>query len=311
MRDSEMLNFLHYQCWSIRTSSSFNYRRKHRRKNRNPPIACEIAILEDRTLLSISSIVALSNISVSDYTNDKAPSAVWKHDGTWWTALSNSSGTDVYRLDGSQWTSVHTLSTAKGVTDVKVDGDVVHVLIERAKASKLASVEYNAAEQSYGAWSVRPNEVSVPLHSSTEAATIDIDSTGRMWVVNDENGKIQVRFADAPYDNWSEPITLAANVKSDDIAAIAALPDNSIAVIFSDQNSKRFRFRIHPDSNAPDEQFWLPEEIAAEQSALDNVGAGMADDHVNMAVTKDGTIFAAIKTGYAFFIILSHCFLLR
>jgi Concanavalin A-like lectin/glucanases superfamily/Secretion system C-terminal sorting domain len=40
------------------------------------------------------------------------------------------------------------------------------------------------------------------------------------------------------------------------------------------------------------------DEVPASQSAIDNVGAGMADDHLNVAVANDGTIYVASKTGY-------------
>ena len=38
-------------------------------------------------------------------------------------------------------------------------------------------------------------------------------------------------------------------------------------------------------------------EIPAAQSAL-NVGHGMADNHLNVAVASDGTLYAAVKTSY-------------
>src|SRR5690606_37094889 len=39
------------------------------------------------------------------------------------------------------------------------------------------------------------------------------------------------------------------------------------------------------------------DESPASQSAL-NVGGGMSDDHINMAVAKDGTLYCAVKTNY-------------
>ena len=42
---------------------------------------------------------------------------------------------------------------------------------------------------------------------------------------------------------------------------------------------------------------WSADEVPASQSAL-SVGAGMADDHVNVAVASDGTLYAAAKTSY-------------
>ena len=37
--------------------------------------------------------------------------------------------------------------------------------------------------------------------------------------------------------------------------------------------------------------------VPASQSAHD-IGAGMADDHVNLALSQNGTLYCAVKTGY-------------
>ena len=42
---------------------------------------------------------------------------------------------------------------------------------------------------------------------------------------------------------------------------------------------------------------WSPDEVPAGQSAL-NIGAGESDDHMNLAVASDGTLYAAVKTSY-------------
>ena len=42
---------------------------------------------------------------------------------------------------------------------------------------------------------------------------------------------------------------------------------------------------------------WSADEMPGSQSAL-NVGHGMADDHMHVAVASDGTLYAAVKTSY-------------
>ena len=98
---------------------------------------------------------------------------------------------------------------------------------------------------------------------------------------------------------WSfRPAFLANNIMEDDITAVIALPlpgSPSVGVFWSNQTTDRFGFRLHVDGANP--MTWLPDEVPASQSAL-NVGAGMADDHLNVKVGSDGTLYAAVKTSY-------------
>jgi hypothetical protein len=94
------------------------------------------------------------------------------------------------------------------------------------------------------------------------------------------------------------PIVLAQGTSTDDISAVKAmtLPGvPSIGVLWSNQTTKLFGFRLHIDGMSPLQ--WLPDEMPASQSAL-SVGSGMADDHLNMKVASNGTLYCAVKTSY-------------
>jgi hypothetical protein len=92
---------------------------------------------------------------------------------------------------------------------------------------------------------------------------------------------------------------VASGISSDDICAITAMPGptsndpDRIGVVWSDQSSKRFGFRYHVDGAAP--TVWSTSETAAAQSA----SGSMADDHVNVAVHSNGTMYVAAKTSYS------------
>ena len=122
-----------------------------------------------------------------------------------------------------------------------------------------------------------------------------MDSDGRMWLASDATTDINVRWSDSPYTTWSSPITIAAGVNTDDISVITAMPGDQVGVLWSNQNTERFGFRVHADGADP--ATWAADEVPASSSAL-NVGLGMADDHLNLAVASDGTIYAAVKTSY-------------
>ena len=242
---------------------------------------------------------SLTALTVTANTGEKPQSKVWTHDGRWWCVFPNSSGTWVWRLDGTTWTSVLKLSNSTGVhADVKSMGAVAHVLLFTSATTELASIEYVPATQTYQAWTTRPANAPIALDSGTETATIDVDSQGRMWLATDRaagTDQIVVYYSDAPYSSWSAPVTLATGIPNDDIAVVTAFPDGKIGVLWSNQSTQRFGFRTHADGTDP--ATWTADELPASQSAL-NVGLGMADDHLHVAVASDGTLYAAVKTSY-------------
>ena len=243
---------------------------------------------------SVSSIEPLQTTSIAGNTGEKPQSKVWEHAGAFWSVFSNDTGTHVFRLDGAAWTSILTLSTQQKVkADVVVQGDVAHVLMEKGNGTRLASIEYIAAVGTYDFWSIRPDLVGLSL-GSAETATLDVDTTGRLWLAYDNGSQIDVQYSDAPYSLWSGPITIASGIDDDDISAVVAF-DGQIGVFWSDQSTQRFGFRVHLDGDDP--LLWSANELPAAQSAL-NIGGGMADDHINLAASSDGTLYAAVKTSY-------------
>jgi len=136
----------------------------------------------------------------------------------------------------------------------------------------------------------------ITLDPGVETATLDIDHRGRMWLASDGETDIRVRWSDPPYTSFSDPIVLATGTSTDDICAVVALPaQRMVGVFWSDQVSRRFGFKTHRDDDAP--QTWSVDEVPASQSILE-VGKGFGDDHMNMAVASDGTLYCATKTSY-------------
>ncbi len=250
--------------------------------------------LESRQMLAA---VPLQSLSVSENTGEKPQSKIWEYAGQWWTVMPNSSGTWVFRLDGTSWTPTQQITTNSSVhADVKSVGDLVHVLLFNDENSQFATLQYDAGpDNRFEPWSLRPQVVNLPLSSGVETATIDIDSTGRLWVASDVKSTIEVRYSDGLYSTWSAPITIASGISSDDISTITAMPGNKIGVLWSNQSTKKFGFKVHQDGAAPN--VWSAEEVPASQW-VQSVGGAFADDHVHTAVASDGTLYAAVKTSY-------------
>jgi hypothetical protein len=222
------------------------------------------------------------------------------NEGHWFSVMPDSKGTWIWRLDGTKWNHVLNLSSYKNYhADVLSQGDTVEILlldIKKPQNSKLASVQYMAdGSATYVPWTTRPNLVNIPLSGNDETATLTIDSTGRMWVSSDTSTTIEVRYSDFPYLSFSSPITIGTGISTDDISDITAMPNGEIGVLWSNQKTQRFYFRTHEDGADP--TAWSTPELPAAQSAL-KVGHGMADDHLNIAVGSDGTLYAAVKTSY-------------
>lgn len=279
---------------SFRTSAKAKISNKTRKAHGRRRRALVYESLETREMFAIES---LQDLSVAANTGEKPQSKVWEYAGKWWTAMPNSTGTWVHRLDGTGWTPTVQISNSKSVhTDVKIVGDLAHVLLFQGSTAQLATLQFDGGpDQRFEPWSVRPELASVPLTSSTETATLEVDSTGRMWVAYDVSSTVEVRYSDGPYTAWSAPITVVSGINSDDISTIVALPNGKIGVFWSNQSTNLFGFRTHQDGAAP--SVWSADERPASQSAL-SVGSGLADDHLNVAVTSDGTLYAAVKTSY-------------
>ena len=277
---------------SLRTSffSSSKGRTPPRRERRR--LAFES--LETREMMAV---VGLQDFNVSATTGEKPQAKAWEYAGQMWSVMSSSNGTWVRRLDGTSWTPVHQITSASGFhADVKTVGDLAHVLLYKGASSQFATLQFDAGpDNRYEAWQLQPQLTPVPVGGGSETSTLEVDSTRRMWVTYDPGSSIKVRYSDGLFTNWSEPITVASGIKSDDISTIMAMPNNSIAVMWSNQNTRRFGFRTHVDGTLPTQ--WTADELPASQSAL-KVGKGMADDHINVTVASDGTVYAAVKTSY-------------
>ncbi|PWB67958.1 hypothetical protein C3F09_12555, partial [candidate division GN15 bacterium] len=254
-----------------------------------------VVVATTARIQAFNSTTTLQSISVSAITGEKPQSKVWTYGGKWWAVMPNSSGTHLWRLDGTTWTSVLDLSAAtSSYADCKVAGSVTHILLYQGTSSSLVSVEYVPASSTYQLWTTRPAPASITLDAGVETAVIDIDGNGRMWLASAGTTEVYVRWSDSPYSTWSSPITVATGINDDDICTVVAFA-GKIGVLWSNQNTQRFGFKYHVDGADPSS--WSSDEVPASQSAL-SVGLGMADDHLNIKAGSDGTLYAAVKTSY-------------
>lgn len=124
-----------------------------------------------------------------------------------------------------------------------------------------------------------------PTNSETiETATLARDNKNNWWVAADAGTSIYI-WHSTDGRKWSDPVKLGEGINKDDICAIVALP-KSVLVIWSDQNKDGVFCREHLSTNAYDK--WNPIETIQQ-------GGLTADDHINAAVSKNGTVWLATK----------------
>ena len=230
------------------------------------------------------------------YDNGEKPqSKVWFHAGKWWCVFPTNSGvaqsgTWIFRLDVDEWTPVLLISNETNVqADCKSIGSVTHIVLHSYDNEEgyLVSVEHKPSSNSYQIWNKRPGgTVTISLPSS-ETATLEIDSANKMWIASENGSNIIVKHSDYPYTSFSSQIIIAGT-NSDDISAIIAMPDATIGILWSDQNDEVFYYKYHVDG--ANESTWSAAET------ITNGGTGFGDDHVNLAVSSDGKLYAGVKT---------------
>ncbi len=229
-------------------------------------------------------------------TGQKPQSKLWYYNNQWRAVLSSSEGSDIWLLKNDKWIkTLHLSNLSSAAADVLPVGAITHILLYKGENSLFLSVEFDSESGRYIFWKQRREAVPVPLEAVSETATIAIDGKGRMWLASDDEHEMHVRWSDALYQSWSSPVTVASGMKKDDICAVTAFPDGNIGLMWSNQISKRFGFKVHKAGDPP--QKWSADEVPAAQSAVDWQD-GMADDHLNIAVAADGTLYAAVKTSY-------------
>jgi hypothetical protein len=254
---------------------------------------CDLATKDSGTSFTI---IPLEEMEISASTGEKPQSKVWYHDSCWWAVLPNHTGTKLWQLENNKWINKLHLSNSTNIkADTKAMGNLAHILLYQGAETELVTLEYDTVSKTYKHWSNRQNPTKIQLEDVGETATIDLDSSGRMWLASDDETEIHIRWSDPPYNKWSTAITLVTGISSDDICITTAFPDGSIGVLWSNQNTKRFGFRVHKNGTSP--EIWTEDEIPASSSAID-MKDGMADDHLNVAVASDGTLYVAVKTSY-------------
>lgn len=225
---------------------------------------------------------------------DKPQSKLWHNAGSWWALMVNAAGTvNIFELRADHtWRDTGTVvderTTSTG--DALWSGGTLYVVSRTdgsAGAVRVYQYVYNATTRTY-ARSATPFSFG---GGGTESATIDKDTTGRLWVTFTRGSAVYVSRSDTTRTTWTAPYRISGadtSVSADDISGVIAF-NGKIGVMWSDQASNAMRFAYHADG--ADDSSWTVETPLA--------GTGLADDHLNLKSLQgddSGRLYAAVKT---------------
>jgi hypothetical protein len=243
--------------------------------------------------------------TASDPTGFKDESKLWHHDGTWWSVMYDSGVGDyfIYKLDKNTqvWSKTSTVldTRASAHADVLFDGTKLYVLshVFKETAAVGATSVANLYRLSYsgGNWTLDTGFPRTAFRGQMEEATLAKDTTGRLWATWVEGETVKyVTSADGT--TWSAAADLpgpeagANRLTTDDVSTIAAY-NGKVGIMWSAQQPNGFgttTFYLASHTDGAATTAWTTE--------IAQTAAALADDHVSLAATPDGTLRAAVKT---------------
>ncbi|MCZ2073750.1 MAG: hypothetical protein HUU41_06765 [Bryobacteraceae bacterium] len=226
-------------------------------------------------------------VDASNPTADKPQSKTWYAEGSWWALLPRKSGPSLWQRTASGWREhreiARSLDGLPGRADVWFDkaGATAVVVKDRTLAvlrlRPRGEVPFRWQAHVLAKWTVSPGK---PI----ETATIAREGTGRWWIAAPVDREVLV-WTSADGSAWSVASTIASGLDADDICLVTALPDG-VGVLWSDQQRDGVFLRHHRNGDPPEN--WDAAEVV-------ETGHRTADDHLNAALTTDGTLWVASK----------------
>lgn len=226
---------------------------------------------------------------MSTPTADKPQSKLWFMDSCWWVLLPDSVGPTLWQRTDKGWkerTEVSKRLKGKpGRADVWYENRVVTAV--GVSADGLYIYRLTPGRSSSANWRARVlSRLNIPRENpEIETATIVRDAAGLWWVAADAGGGTVYVWSSEDAIHWSDGLLIGEGMAEDDICSISALKE-SVIVIWSDQKREAVYCREHING-----------QPAGNWSGIRVIEAGnkTADDHINTALSADGTLWVNTK----------------
>ena len=222
-------------------------------------------------------------------TADKPQSKLWFADGCWWAVLPDSGGPTLWQRTGNSWQE-HP-GVRKKLNGVPGRADVwgeEHQATAVGVADSSLTVFRLQKQKGLPAVPWHPEVLATlypPSPAPIETATLAKEGKGNWWVAAIAALKVCVWFSADDGKNWTKPVVLAEGMDEDDICTITPLR-GGVGVIWSDQVRDAVLIREHLDGN--------PAPVWEKETVIDS-GNKTADDHLNTALSSDGTLWLVTK----------------
>ena len=222
-------------------------------------------------------------------TADKPQSKLWYMDSCWWALLPKSSGPSLWQRTDQGWVEHPEINQSLKGTPGRADVWAGRNGVTAVGVGKYSLVVFRVERSKNESGKKWGSELLTTLYPPSEkddieTATIVQDHAGRWWVAADAGDKICV-WNSLNGKNWNGPHILAEGIGKDDICTIAVI-HGGIGGMWSDQIKEAVMVRVHRDDQ-PDEKW--------EQVTTIEAGNKTADDHLNTALTADGSLWLVTK----------------
>lgn len=250
-------------------------------------------------------------------TSSKPQSKLWHANGSWWAVMYHaaSSTWHIFRLDRSSetWvdTGVRVDDRPQTLSDALADGNTLYIASHWVTVSSPGSVKTSISGRPSRLYryTYSPTTNTYTLNTgfpvainnySSEALTIDKDSTGRLWASWTQvsgskaagyTAKVYVSHTEGSDSTWASPTTFpgAGDVAPDDISAVVAFAGRRVGVMWSNQLDGTVNWAWRNDT----------EPITSWRVGTAVRGSKQSDDHLNLkALMSDtqGRVYAVVKT---------------
>jgi hypothetical protein len=230
-------------------------------------------------------------------TADSSQSKMWHTDGSQWALMvTDGAGSAVHVFELTtdySWRDTGTVvDTRRASADalwLPASQSLVVALSDPSAPVRIVRFSYDSATRTWDDDPAYPR--TLRTGDGTGSTVIDEDSTGRLWITYTRESTVWVAHSDRSGLAWSAPFPLPvpdAEVSWADISSLIAF-DGSIGVMWSDQQSRTFRFAIHRDADPL--SAWSVETPATSD--------GQVEDHLHLQVasTERGVyVYAAVET---------------
>ena len=258
-------------------------------------VALTVALVGVSALAATATTAAPSPVTYTDKTytvaesptQDKPQSKLWYLDGRWWGLMQSTTDASYIHIfelrTDHTWRDTGTrVSTNTGRGDVLVDGTTRAWVASRTSTKiEIARLRYSTATHAWAMDSGFPKQASSA--PNVESTALAKDSTGALWITYTYKNQIWVARGSSDGTSWTSPFHPNVSdytIDPDDISSIVSF-GNSIGVMWSDQQSKAFRFVTHRDGFK--DSTWGTLETPAS-------GTGIAEDHINLKANGNEVI---------------------